>query len=57
VRLIRRGTAPFEQAGGGAMRLEMRGVDHEPVRLVCMSGQLGGDAVEDLMRLHRMKRL
>jgi hypothetical protein len=39
------------------MRLEMRGVDHEPVRLVCMSGQLGGDAVEDLMRLHRMKRL
>ena len=36
----------MEEAGGGAMRLEMRGVDHQAIRTVAIARQFGKDPVE-----------
>src|ERR1700733_5128871 len=47
VRPIRRGTSPFEQAGGGAVRLEMRRVDQQPTGPACLCRQRREDPVED----------
>ena len=37
----------FEQAGGGAVRFEMRRVDHDGVSRLAPAGQGGEDPVED----------
>jgi hypothetical protein len=36
----------FEQAGGGAMRLEMRGIDRQPRWRACLGRKRHEDAVE-----------
>jgi len=46
VRPIRRGTAPFEQAGGGAVRLEVGHVDHQLIWLAALRRQSREDLVE-----------
>lgn len=50
VRPIRRGTAPFEQAGGGAVGFEVGAVDHQSVRRARQAREPCEDAVEDAAR-------
>ena len=47
VRPVRRGRPLFEQVRRRAMGLEMRRVDHAPLRLRPLSGETGEDAVKD----------
>lgn len=49
VRPIRRGTAPFEQAGGGAVGFEVGAVDHQSVRRARQAREPCEDGVEDAM--------
>jgi hypothetical protein len=47
----------FEQAGRGAMRLEMRGIDRQPRWRACLAARAAKMRSNTPMRLQRTKRL